>query len=93
MCIQPRRISAVSVAERVAAERGEAVGDTVGYNIRLESAGGAHSSLVFCTNGVLLRMLTQGDGLQVRPPRIYKYKFMYRIHSRASLPPSPVHPM
>ena len=25
--------------------------------------GGAHSSLMFCTNGVLLRMLTQGDGL------------------------------
>lgn len=70
MCIQPRRISAVSVAERVAAERGEPIGESVGYNIRLESAGGAHSSLVFCTNGVLLRMLTQGDGLQVCLSRI-----------------------
>ena len=26
--------------------------------------GGAHSSLMFCTNGVLLRMLTSGDGLK-----------------------------
>ena len=26
-------------------------------------SGGAHSSLMFCTNGVLLRMLTQGEGL------------------------------
>lgn len=69
MCIQPRRISAVSVAERVAQERGERIGDSVGYNIRLESKGGPHSSLVFCTNGVLLRMLTQGDGLQVLMPR------------------------
>ena len=31
---QPRRISAMSVAERVAAERGERVGGTVGYTIR-----------------------------------------------------------
>jgi hypothetical protein len=28
--------------------------------------GGPQSSLMFCTNGVLLRMLTQGEGLQVR---------------------------
>ncbi|KAL0045428.1 hypothetical protein WJX82_006305 [Trebouxia sp. C0006] len=43
---------------------GEAPGDTVGYTIRLESKGGPHSSLMFCTNGVLLRMLTSGDGLE-----------------------------
>jgi ATP-dependent RNA helicase DHX36 len=61
ICTQPRRISAVSVAERVAAERGEAPGDAVGYTIRLESRGGPGSSLLFCTNGVLLRMLTGDD--------------------------------
>lgn len=33
---QPRRISAVSIAERVAQERGEPLGETVGYQIRLE---------------------------------------------------------
>ena len=37
MCTQPRRISAVSVAERIAQERGEKIGDSVGYTIRLES--------------------------------------------------------
>ncbi|GJN14786.1 hypothetical protein PR202_gb01645 [Eleusine coracana subsp. coracana] len=31
ICTQPRRISAISVAERISAERGESVGDTVGY--------------------------------------------------------------
>ena len=36
VCTQPRRISAVSVAERVAAERGEGMGKSVGYQIRLE---------------------------------------------------------
>ena len=34
---QPRRLSAVSVAERIAAERCEPIGNTVGFNIRLES--------------------------------------------------------
>lgn len=37
ICTQPRRISAISVAERVAKERVERVGLTVGYQIRLES--------------------------------------------------------
>lgn len=36
ICSQPRRISAVSVSERVAIERGEKVGQSVGYQIRLE---------------------------------------------------------
>ena len=31
---QPRRISAISLAERVATERGEQVGDSVGYGVR-----------------------------------------------------------
>ena len=52
---QPRRISAMSVAERVAAERGEPIGQSVGYQIRLEKQGGDQSSIVFCTNGVALR--------------------------------------
>eukprot|EP00252_Welwitschia_mirabilis_P000323 TRINITY_DN10359_c0_g1_i1.p1 TRINITY_DN10359_c0_g1~~TRINITY_DN10359_c0_g1_i1.p1 ORF type:complete len:1207 (+),score=276.23 TRINITY_DN10359_c0_g1_i1:189-3809(+) len=57
LCTQPRRISAISVAERVAAERGENVGGNVGYQIRMETKGGRHSSIMFCTNGVLLRKL------------------------------------
>lgn len=38
VCTQPRRISAISVAERVAAERDERVGKgSVGFVIRLEA--------------------------------------------------------
>ncbi|ODM87450.1 ATP-dependent RNA helicase DHX36, partial [Orchesella cincta] len=38
VCTQPRRISAISVAERVAEERDERIGqNSVGYSIRLES--------------------------------------------------------
>ncbi|KGN53521.2 hypothetical protein Csa_014615 [Cucumis sativus] len=57
VCTQPRRISAVSVSERISYERGENVGSDIGYKIRLESKGGRHSSIVLCTNGILLRVL------------------------------------
>ncbi|XP_022136468.1 DExH-box ATP-dependent RNA helicase DExH6 isoform X2 [Momordica charantia] len=57
VCTQPRRISATSVSERISHERGENVGTDVGYKIRLESKGGRHSSIVLCTNGILLRVL------------------------------------
>lgn len=62
ICTQPRRISASSVAERVAAERGEIIGGTVGYQIRLEANTSMDTRLLFCTTGILLRRL-QGDEL------------------------------
>ncbi|XP_066374421.1 DExH-box ATP-dependent RNA helicase DExH1-like isoform X2 [Miscanthus floridulus] len=63
ICTQPRRISAVSVAARVAAERGEELGEAVGYQIRLESKRSAQTRLLFCTTGVLLRRLVQEPDL------------------------------
>ncbi|KAL5125751.1 DExH-box ATP-dependent RNA helicase DExH6 [Glycine soja] len=45
------------VSERIASERGETIGENVGYKIRLESRGGRQSSIVLCTTGVLLRVL------------------------------------
>nr|XP_033502305.1 3'-5' RNA helicase YTHDC2 isoform X4 [Epinephelus lanceolatus] len=60
-CTQPRRLAAIAVAERVAAERGESVGQTVGYHIRLESRVSPKTLLTFCTSGVFLRTLMAGD--------------------------------
>ncbi|KAF8481792.1 P-loop containing nucleoside triphosphate hydrolase protein [Russula ochroleuca] len=58
---QPRRISAVSVAVRVHAER---LNDgSVGYVIRGESKQTNKTKLLFCTTGVLLRRLSTGDDL------------------------------
>ncbi|KAM7379866.1 hypothetical protein PAMP_005383 [Pampus punctatissimus] len=58
---QPRRISAVSVAERVAFERGEDLGKSCGYSVRFESIlPRPHASILFCTIGVLLRKLEAG---------------------------------
>ncbi|XP_033935253.1 ATP-dependent RNA helicase A [Pseudochaenichthys georgianus] len=58
---QPRRISAVSVAERVSYERAEDVGRSCGYSVRFESVlPRPHASILFCTVGVLLRKLEAG---------------------------------
>lgn len=63
---QPRRISAVSVAHRVAQEMGPALKNSVGYQVRLESrppdqSGGA---LLFLTVGVLLKKLQSNPSLK-----------------------------
>ena len=60
ICTQPRRIAAVGIAERIADERDEKVGNTVGYSIHLENKKSASTRMMFCTTGVLLRVL-QGD--------------------------------
>ncbi|KAK8492608.1 hypothetical protein V6N11_030831 [Hibiscus sabdariffa] len=57
ICTQPRRLSAISVSERVASERGEKLGESVGYKVRLEGIKGRDTRLLFCTTGILLRRL------------------------------------
>ncbi len=66
---QPRRVSAIGVASRVAVERGEeldgkkkpvAAGSLVGYAIRGERRASRECRLLFTTTGVLLRRLGAG---------------------------------
>ncbi|GAA6225794.1 ATP-dependent RNA helicase DHX36 [Lates japonicus] len=60
VCTQPRRISAISVAERVAAERAESVGNgnSCGYQIRLQSRlPRRQGSVLYCTTGIILQWL------------------------------------
>ena len=59
---QPRRIAAIGVADRIASERGESVGEVVGYAIRGEARACERTALMFNTTGVALRRL-QEDGL------------------------------
>ncbi|CAJ1352753.1 unnamed protein product, partial [Effrenium voratum] len=54
---QPRRISALSLAHRVAQERGEEVGDRVGYSVHLDQMSSRRCRLLFCTAGVFRRRL------------------------------------
>ncbi|NWV60216.1 DHX36 helicase, partial [Malurus elegans] len=60
VCTQPRRISAISVAERVAAERAEVCGNgkSTGYQIRLQSRlPRKQGSILYCTTGIVLQWL------------------------------------
>ncbi|XP_028318300.1 3'-5' RNA helicase YTHDC2-like isoform X2 [Gouania willdenowi] len=61
VCTQPRGLCIIAAAERVAAERGEAVGQTIGYHIRRVSRVSIKTLLTFCTTGMFLRTLMNGD--------------------------------
>lgn len=54
-CTQPRRVAAMSVAERVANEVGCEVSSIVGYAIRFEDRTSKQTKIKYMTDGVLLR--------------------------------------
>lgn len=61
ICTQPRRISALGLADRVSDERCSSIGDEVGYVIRGESKVKAGATkITFVTTGVLLRRIQSG---------------------------------
>ena len=63
---QPRRIAAISVAERIAAERDEDIGNSVGYTVRFKRQAPRDwgGSIEFVTTGVLLRRLVNDTELE-----------------------------
>ncbi|XP_014611781.1 PREDICTED: putative ATP-dependent RNA helicase DHX30 [Polistes canadensis] len=75
---QPRRISAISLAERIASERGETVGDVVGYCVRLQKQypqfpGG----MLFCTTGILCQIIQNNPNLKG-----YSHVILDEVHER-----------
>ncbi|KPI36008.1 Pre-mRNA-splicing factor ATP-dependent RNA helicase PRP43 [Cyphellophora attinorum] len=54
-CTQPRRVAAMSVAERVSHEMDVELGEEVGYSIRFEDMTGPKTILKYMTDGMLLR--------------------------------------
>ncbi|KAL8999381.1 MAG: hypothetical protein Q9169_001807 [Polycauliona sp. 2 TL-2023] len=63
ICTQPRRISALGLADRVSDERCMGVGDEIGYAIRGESKNTpGRTKITFVTTGVLLRRLQTSGG-------------------------------
>lgn len=55
--IEPRRLAARAAAERMADERGEPVGRTIGYRVRLESRVSAATRIEVVTGGVFRRQI------------------------------------
>ena len=55
LVLEPRRIAARMAARRVAWERNEEAGETVGYQVRFEDRTGPRTRLRFVTEGILTR--------------------------------------
>ncbi|KAI1376535.1 P-loop containing nucleoside triphosphate hydrolase protein [Hypoxylon crocopeplum] len=62
ICTQPRRISALGLADRVSEERCSRLGQEVGYTIRGENKTSPQTKITFVTTGVLLRRLQTSGG-------------------------------
>ncbi len=59
-CTQPRRIAAITIAQRIAQELGEEVGQSIGYKIRFQEHVRPQGYIKIMTDGILL-METQQD--------------------------------
>ena len=63
LMLEPRRIAARAVANRMATLLGEPVGRTVGFRTRLESRVGRETRIEVVTEGILTRMLQEDSAL------------------------------
>ena len=62
--LEPRRLAARSIAERMADLLGEKVGETVGYRIRFENRTSKETQIEVVTEGILTRMLQSDNTLE-----------------------------
>lgn len=62
-CTQPRRVAAMSVAQRVAQEMDVTLGEEVGYSIRFEDMTSQKTMLKYMTDGMLLREAMNDNNL------------------------------
>lgn len=62
--LQPRRIAAKSVADRIAKEQVVELGKKVGYQVRFDSRVSAQTQLIVATEGILLRRLQEDPTIQ-----------------------------
>lgn len=62
--LEPRRLAARSVAMRMAVQRNESPGESVGYRIRFETRSGKNTRLEVVTEGILTRMIQNDNALE-----------------------------
>src|SRR3974377_2255543 len=55
--LSPRRVAARAAAARMASERGERVGETIGYRVRLDAKIGPKTRVEVVTEGVFTRLI------------------------------------
>ena len=64
LVLEPRRMATRAAASRMAQLLGEALGQTVGYRIRLDTCVGENTRIEVITEGILTRRLQRDPGLE-----------------------------
>ncbi|MFM1885666.1 MAG: putative ATP-dependent helicase protein [Pseudomonadota bacterium] len=64
LLLEPRRLAAAAVAQRMAQTLGERVGETVGLRMRLDTRVGPRTRLEVITEGLLTRLLQEDPALE-----------------------------
>ncbi|UJP64096.1 ATP-dependent helicase HrpB [Mongoliitalea daihaiensis] len=64
LMLEPRRLAAKTIAERMASLLGEEVGQRVGYRIRFDSKVSSSTEIEVLTEGILTRMLQHDNALE-----------------------------
>lgn len=64
LMLEPRRLAAKTIANRMADLMGEKVGESVGYRIRFESRISKQTKIEVLTEGILTRMIHDDNGLE-----------------------------
>jgi len=64
LLLEPRRLAARNVAQRLAELHGEKAGETVGYRMRAETCVGPNTRLEVVTEGILTRMIQRDPELE-----------------------------
>lgn len=85
LMLEPRRIAARKVAERIAWWMGEEVGETVGYRIRGEKMVSERTRIEVVTEGILTRMLVHDPTAQGISIIIFDEFHERNIHSDTAL--------
>ncbi|NLR93601.1 ATP-dependent helicase HrpB [Flammeovirga agarivorans] len=62
--LEPRRLAAKTIANRMADLLGEKVGDTVGYRVRFDTKVSKNTRIEVLTEGILTRMIHQDNALE-----------------------------
>jgi len=64
LMLEPRRLATSTIATRMSSLLGEAVGKTVGYQIRFENKTSSETKIKVLTEGILARMLLSDNALE-----------------------------
>ena len=78
VCVQPRRIAAISLASHIAAELGQEIGQAVDYHIRFEDKTVPDSFIRLMTDGMLLAQMQ-------KDPSLWEYEAIIidEVHERS----------